>query len=470
MALVTTFLTTPLTTLLYPRWYQVKVDRWRRGEIDWDENPVQRDGRNDSVAIAKDQLKTVPVRKLLVYLRLDGLSGVCTLAALLSSKRRASVASPIHPTKMPRQIEQNVEEPITSEGDEQATLKVHGVRLMELTDRDSSVMKVAAAGEHALWDPVVNTFRAFGDWHDLSLMAGVSVVPEHSYADTVIGMAQQDTADLLLLPWSETGTLADHDSGLEIDDASRFFDGAYTSFVSDILERVSGHVGILIEYSPVSASSKRPVLSRTPSGMSLQGSMFARQPNRSHSHHVVLPFFGGEDDRFALRFIMQLAKNDQVTATIIQITGMSSDVHKTEVSTVVSPSSSSSANPASSSQSDLVFLETLRDSVPEELQDRVVFHQPAINETITDPVRMAVVSVREELSHTSNKANNVVIVGRRSASTKIDLSLSEDGIGNDTRRTLGAVGTAMVLPENKIYGSVLVLQAGTNSGLSDYYR
>ncbi|KAJ5787643.1 Cation/H+ exchanger [Penicillium paradoxum] len=467
MALVTTFLTTPLTTLLYPPWYQVKVERWRRGEIDWDDNPIQRDDRNDSVAVAKDQLKTVPVRKLLVYLRLDGLSGVCTLAALLSAKRPASLSSRIHPAKMPQQTEQNVEDPITSEEDKDTTLKVHGVRLMELTDRDSSVMKVAAAGEHALWDPVVNTFRAFGDWHDLSLMAGVSVVPEHSYADTVISMAQQDTSDLLLLPWSETGTLADHHNALEIDDANRFSNGAYTSFISDILQRVAGHVGILVEYSPPTSQSKRPAISRTASGLSLRGSTFARQPTGSRSHHIVLPFFGGEDDRLALRLVLQLAKNDQVTATVIQISGKTSDLSKTAVSTVTSGSSSGGIP---TSQSDTIFFETLRDSVPEELQDRVVFQEPAATEGITDTVQLAVVSVREELNHTSNKANNIVIVGRRSVSIEIELGLPEDSIGQDTRRALGAVGTAMVQPQNKVFGSVLVLQAGTDSGLADYYR
>jgi hypothetical protein len=468
MALVTTFLTTPLTTVLYPNWYQVKVEKWRRGEIDWDGNPVERNGRNDSVAIAKDQLKTIPVRKLLVYLRLDGLSGVCTLAALLSSKRQSSLSSRIHPTKMPRKTDQTIEDPVTSGEEEDAALKVHGVRLIELTDRDSSVMKVAAAGEHALWDPVVNTFRAFGDWHDLALMAGVSVVPEYSYADTVIGMAQQDTADLLLLPWSETGTLADRQNGLEVSDANRFSNGAYTNFVSDILQRVSGHVGILMEYGP-GTSSKRPAISRTASGLSLQTSLWSRQPASSRSHHVVLPFFGGEDDRFALRFVMQLAKNDQVTATVIQIGGLSSDTHKGGVATVTS-ASSSGAVPTSNSQSDMVFFETLRDSIPEDLSDRVIFTQPDVTESISDPVRMAVLSVREELSHTSNKANNIVVVGRRSISSEIELGLLEDNIGQDTRQALGALATAMVQPDNKIYGSVLVLQAGTDSGLADYYR
>jgi hypothetical protein len=298
-------------------------------------------------------------------------------------------------------------------------------------------------------------------------MAGVSVVPEHSYADTVIGMAQQDTADMLLLPWSETGTLADHHNGLEIDDANRFSNGAYTSFISDILERVTGHVGILIEYSPASASSKRPVISRTASGMSLQGSIFARQATGSRSHHIVLPYFGGDDDRFALRLVLQLAKNDQVTATVIQIGGWSSD--STTIGAETS-ASSSNAVPASSSQSDMVFFETLRDSVPEELQERVVFKQAAVNDTITDPAQMAVVSVREELNQTSNKANNIVIIGRRSIASMTELGLSEDSFGHDTRRALGPVGTAMVRPESKIYGSVLVLQAGTDTGLADYYR
>lgn len=468
MALITTFLTTPLTTVLYPNWYQVKVERWRRGEIDWDGNPVERNGRNDSVAFAKDQLKTIPVRKLLVYLRLDGLSGVCTLAALLSPKHPSSLSSRIHPTKMPRQTDQTIEDPIISDEKEDPALRVHGVRLMELTDRDSSVMKVAAAGEHALWDPVVNTFRAFGDWHDLALMAGVSVVPEHSYADTVIGMAQQDTADLLLLPWSETGTLADRQNGLDVSDANRFSNGAYTNFVSDVLQRVSGHVGILIEYEPES-SSKRPAISRTASGMSIQTSLWPRQPINSHTHHVVLPFFGGEDDRFALRFVMQLAKNDQVTATVIQIGRLSSDSHKGGITTVASASSSSAA-PTSTSQSDMVCFETLRDSVPEYMSDRVIFAQPDVTESISDPVRMAILSVREELSHTSNKANNIVVVGRRSVSSEIELGLPEDNIGYDTRQALGAVGTAMVQHDSKILGSVLVLQAGTDSGLANYYR
>lgn len=40
MALVTTFLTTPLTLWIYPVWYREKVAKFRRGEINWDGTPV----------------------------------------------------------------------------------------------------------------------------------------------------------------------------------------------------------------------------------------------------------------------------------------------------------------------------------------------------------------------------------------------------------------------------------------------
>lgn len=434
MALIVTFMTTPLTTFLYPAWYQIKVDRWRRGEIDWDGNSIQRDEQPESMVAAKDQLKSVPVRKLFVYLRLDGLSGICTLAALLTTNRGTTCSSPrVHPTKLPQQNEQTVECAASlSEREDGARLQVHGVRLMELTDRDSSVMKVASAGEYALSDPVINTFRAFGEWHDLSLMAGVSVVPERSYADTVIGIVLQETADFLLLPWSETGTLIDRENGLDVDSSGRFANGPYTDFVSSILERVPGHIGILVESSPVSrsATTRRPTTKRSASATSIQ-SVWTRPPTMSRSHHIFLPFVGGEDDRFSLRFVLQLAQNEQVTATIFQV-------------------------PVSNS--DTPFFETMRDSLSDNLSDRVIFQQSAAQETITDPAQLCLTAVRAELNQVSDKAGSIVVVGRRSLLD--EPSLSEDVLSRDTCRALGTLGAMMVRPENKVSGSVLVLQAG----------
>lgn len=297
MALVTTFVTTPLTTVLYPKWYQIKVDRWRRGEIDWNGNPIQSDSRVDSVTLAKEQLQGTTVRRLLVYLRLDGLSSICTLAALLGPSRLAQPPLPkMHPDKRKSQTmspEPAAEEAAQTEVEDAPALQVHGVRLMELTDRDSSVMKVSEIEEYTLWDPVVNTFRAFGQWHDMSIMAGVSVVPEHSYADTVVGMAREESSDLLLIPWSETGAMSEHQTGLGIDEASRFANGPYTDFVSNVMRQSSSSVGVLIERSIYSRRTRKGLLTkRSFSAMSIRSSVWnSAPPAAARSHHIVLPFF-----------------------------------------------------------------------------------------------------------------------------------------------------------------------------------
>ncbi|ONH69213.1 K(+)/H(+) antiporter 1 [Cyberlindnera fabianii] len=56
MALVSTFLTTPLTMWVYPRSYREKVQRYARGELDWDgknfiEPPVKEDNSSGSTAL-----------------------------------------------------------------------------------------------------------------------------------------------------------------------------------------------------------------------------------------------------------------------------------------------------------------------------------------------------------------------------------------------------------------------------------
>ncbi|PWY78905.1 hypothetical protein BO83DRAFT_333451, partial [Aspergillus eucalypticola CBS 122712] len=424
MALVTTFATTPLTVALYPKWYQVKVERWRRGEIDWKTgNPIPSDARTDSIALAKQQQRALPVRKLLVYLRLDGLSSICTLAALLSPNRPPlpkqhpdTLASPdpaAEETATP--ANKTEEEDQDEDQDPKPTLQVHGVRLLELTDRDSSVMTVSELDHlhYPLWDPVVNTFRAFGQWHDLSIVAGVSVVPEHSYADTVVSMARDDSTDLLLLPWSETGSMSEHhslDLSSVLDDpiATRFVASApYTAFAESVLRNVRCNVGLLVERTPRIRNNGRGLrdkpslggLSIRSGNLNLGGGIgsdrgLAVVPTTRKVHHILLPYFGGKDDRFAVRLVLQLIRNDQVTATVVHVVigaggvaapkaavaaGVLGGVRNRKKDGGSTSSSSGDGGGGGSGKkrdvddSDAVYLAALRDSLDEEVAARMVF-------------------------------------------------------------------------------------------------
>ncbi|PWY71799.1 hypothetical protein BO94DRAFT_560251 [Aspergillus sclerotioniger CBS 115572] len=424
MALVTTFATTPLTVALYPKWYQTKVERWRRGEIDWAGNPIQSDSRIDSVAVVKEQQRSLPVRKLLVYLRLDGLSSICTLAALLSPNRPPTPKQ--HPDTL-ASTEPAAEETAATEIDDPPTLQVHGVRLLELTDRDSSVMKVSELDHsYPLWDPVVNTFRAFGQWHDLSILAGVSVVPEHSYADTVVGLARDDSTDLLLLPWSETGSMAEHahhtTTSLPLDD--RFTPSApYTDFAASVLSHSPCNVGLLIERTPQRRLRDPPSLGAL-SIHSRTNPLPPPPPPTARAHHILLPYFGGLDDRFALRFILQLLRNDQVTATIIHVElprqSSTSPTPTQTSSSKTPPKTSTNLNPRD--DSDAIYLAALRDSLDEEITSRVVFRSLDLSDTGKEDVLGKVVGhVREEMGRlgSSQRAGNLVVVGRGNRESEV---------------------------------------------------
>ena len=74
MALITTFATTPLTSLLYPPWYQRKLEAWKRGDIDWDTGAPVRNGdggSGDSISLRK--MGSTRIGSLLIYLRLDNM-------------------------------------------------------------------------------------------------------------------------------------------------------------------------------------------------------------------------------------------------------------------------------------------------------------------------------------------------------------------------------------------------------------
>ncbi|KAK3061451.1 hypothetical protein LTR53_019776, partial [Teratosphaeriaceae sp. CCFEE 6253] len=88
-------------------------------------------------------------------------------------------------------------------------IQVHGMRIVQLTARTASVMTVSEAGELSAFDPVLNAFRVLGQLYNLAVSGEVSVVPEDSYAETLTTRAGEEGSDLLLLPWTETGSLSE---------------------------------------------------------------------------------------------------------------------------------------------------------------------------------------------------------------------------------------------------------------------
>ncbi|KFY88436.1 hypothetical protein V500_06324, partial [Pseudogymnoascus sp. VKM F-4518 (FW-2643)] len=283
MALVTTVITSPATSALYPPWYQKKLEAWKRGDIDWEGNDLR------TSADSFEKLESTQIHKLLVYLRLESLPALFTFIDLLGGEKSAPI-SRVHKSRLPSVPE----DPSDSSTPSEHALEVHGARLLPLTERTSSVMKVSAADDSSS-DPILNTFRTFARLNALPVSGTISTVPLTSFATELLSKTASLSPDLLLVPWPSS-LPADSEADAPPQRPAPFTPGAHSAFISELLSEAPCNAAILIDRS-----------------------FGAPVPSADRGHHIFFPFVGGADDRVALRFVLQLAKNRHVTATVLQV-------------------------------------------------------------------------------------------------------------------------------------------------------
>ncbi|KAF7905500.1 uncharacterized protein EAF01_006021 [Botrytis porri] len=470
MALVTTVATTPLTTALYPPWYQKKLEAWKKGEIDWEGNRLHPESDEYTPDRSLEKLESTQVRRLLVYLRLDSLPSLFTFIALLGGDNTSTVTK-VHRSKAELETVDEDDTPSSSIPKKQP-LEVHGVRLLELTDRTSSVM--AEVDEYTHRDPVVNAFRTFAQLNNVAVSGGVSVVPESDYAEALTTQAADNFSDLVLIPWTEPSNLpvneAHHDS---------FSSGLQDIFIQKTLEIANCNIAIFINRGFGGPTMREPRnLSSSASRLSLRSSQHAERvaPIADRSHHVYFPFFGGADDRVALRFVLQLAQNSNITATIIHfITPVHSPKtfevkHSSRPGTATSSQHGGSSSSAlritervdtedlyNAAASDTALLHTLRDSLPPALTNRVVFVDVKTTTPLTDCLHHAKV----EMGQSPRNAGDLIVTGRSKSSLAMALINEESASGDSGKEMRKAIGVAAeALISSGVKGSVLVIQAG----------
>lgn len=481
MALVTTVATAPLTKWLYPPWYQKKLEQWKRGEIDWDGNTLTGpdDNRDNDARLAPQKLQDTSIRRLLVYLRIDSLPSIFTFISLLGEK--TEIADRFF----------GEENAATPERDKTAVtikkgpLEVHGLRILELTDRTSSVMRVTESDDFTRKDPVLNVFKTFSHLHDVAVSGSVIVAPEDAYAQTVTTQAAAQGADFVLIPWSEPSSSEHTDEQLvppvKASSQHEFLQNALASAGCTMGIFISNGFGSGIDPAGVKGKTQGVGdLGRRGSGFSLRSHKETAQPPiADKSHHVFFPFVGGADDRAALRFVLQLARSPHVTATIAQLRwapGNEAGIDDDDITVVGGGSTGGASHEANSEVTahDGTMLATVRASLPTALVKRISFAEVPIGDG--SAVRSALNLAREKVGQNACNAGDIVVVGRRCPKLKKQLVTASGGGGaannstatndilenRDMRKTVGVLGEKMALGGLK--ASILVIQAA-GSGL-----
>ncbi|KAK5171793.1 uncharacterized protein LTR77_003429 [Saxophila tyrrhenica] len=411
MALVTTFATTPLTAALYPPWYQRKLEAWKRGEIDWDTGAPLNDAGTglEEDGITKEKLESSRVKSLVIYLRLDNMPTMLAFLSLLGG-RQPDVPIRRHPQLTTQENGGQVDPPILI-NERKRPVEVHGVRLVELTERSSTVMKVAEVDEYSAFDPVLNTFRVLGQLYNLAVSGEVSIVPENSYAEHLVSRAAEEGSDLLVLPWSETGSMSEAQTISKDSEQQKLASDSYSNFVGKALNSARCNTAVFINKGFSGSLKQRPhELTRRVSARSMRSGHrehLTALPKSDRSHHIFLPYFGGADGRVALRLLLQLAENPEVTATIAHFPSSGSAEH-TEQS--VSPKGvQPDLQRTFSSEDDTALFATIQRSLAAELQNRVIFDTAAASST---PVQDAVARIAAEVGQNPRNGGDIVIAGR----------------------------------------------------------
>jgi hypothetical protein len=454
MAVVTTVATTPLVKWLYPPWYQDRMEKWRRGETDKDGKPVSSATSGDEPA-EEQQLNSAQIRRLLVYLRLDSLPSLFTFIALLGGDK--VVKRPV--TEEEEQPSEKGEAQVTSQPVARRPLEVHGLRILELTERTSSVMQVTEGEEYfSEIDPVVNAFRTFSRLNDVAVSGKVAIVPEASYSETLTKQASNVSSDFVLVPWSEYGSITEDTSVPFVTSAQDRYNGrGHLDFINKTLEKSVCNTGIFINQNfGGMGPAERPNLKRSKSAMSVHSHRDAATlPVKDKSHQVFFPFFGGVDDRAALRLALQLAKSPHVTLTVAHFSWAASDSGDEGEPSRAAGGAKDAVKVVEeeASAKDLALLSSLRSMLPKELAGRVTLAE--VNVTKGTAVAEAVSRARSTVGNLPKNAGDIVVVGR----SHVELGDSQIEIGSlDLRKTVGSVAEQLV--NGGVKASVLVVKAG----------
>ncbi|KAI4158198.1 MAG: hypothetical protein LQ342_007680 [Letrouitia transgressa] len=465
MALVTTFATTPLVSVLYPPWYQKKIAAWKRGEIDWDGNSLVDDcSTTDQDDTVLRKANTDEIRRLFVSLGLDTLPSIFTFMSLLGGGK--STISKTHPRNGDKTSEATGLEPSPKR-----PLAVHGVRMLELSERLSSVMKESEIDDYTSKDPVINAFRTFGQLNNVAVSGDVEIVPEGAYAEILARSAAEHSSDMVLIPLSQTGHLLESENSLPHSPGREAFQNkTYSTFLGPFLSKTSCNTALFVNngFGAPSAgtdTTPRRIISR--SSLRSQGQTLAPIVNRSH--HIFFPFFGGPDDHLALRLVLRLTQSTNVTATIVHINLKKDATPNREI---VSASQQTGAKDGvnvsvSPSQDTLIeqeraFFMSMKDSVPSELQPRVLFETFDGGASLQNIVEKA----KSEVGQSAKNAGDLIVLGRGSGvrrefkSELANLISSTNLLGyseSDLGQCLGDVAEALIVTQ--VNASLLVIQA-----------
>lgn len=295
-ALILTFMTTPLVLAFYPAKYRVHQRTERK--------PVDSETPSDQKYLSDDTNKT---KFALILDKIESLPAAMTISQLLNSP---SASSPLSSERT--SIDGKATDAGVAVDDLKTTppITIEALRLIELTNRTSAVLRSQEADSLVYNDSVISVYRTFGQLNRFNVTASLSVVSHEQFPDTVARHVSETGSQMTIIPWPRgVASILDEEHQDLKAGVRNPFDGVFHKTTN--VDQTS---------SVIFSEFIRNVFAKSPSDVAL---FVDRGMNNNGSiatgnQHLFLPFFGGPDDRLALTFLVQLCENSLVTATVVK--------------------------------------------------------------------------------------------------------------------------------------------------------
>lgn len=187
-------------------------------------------------------------------------------------------------------------------------VSIDALRLIELTERTSAVLKSQEADFLLHSDSVLSIFRTFGFLNRMSVSTSLSVVGYDEFSTTVVQHAQDTLSQMVIIPWKAApSTVEPAAEGVAVVSKPGFnpFENMFKTSGDQPSSRVQSQF-----IRKVFAETSTDVALIIDRGL-LTGDVL--------DQHIFLPFFGGPDDRIALAFLVQLCTSGNISATVVRM-------------------------------------------------------------------------------------------------------------------------------------------------------
>ena len=312
-ALLLTFMTTPAVTFLYPPHLRVRVTATGANFNNVDGEAARNQPRTPRPHTAgsgySDDTKW-RTRFTVILDKVEHLPAMMSLTQLIHPSPPPSYSSDHSSISSLR---------LTSRQD----ISVDALRLIELSDRVSAVMKGSATDTLVRTDPTLEIYRTFGDINGVDVTTSLSIVSFDDLAASIVDHARNNASHLVLLPWLPPTHDSDppKDSSPDSHPPAPMHHNSSTNPFDALFKATHGGTA---STSVVHSQFVRGVFSQcTDIDVALYIDPVARFPGdafrKSTAYHIVLPFFGGPDDRVTLEWVVQLCSSVRVSATVIRV-------------------------------------------------------------------------------------------------------------------------------------------------------